>query len=43
MRLYKLGEHRLLQGDSTKREALELLMNGSKADMVFTDPPYGIM
>lgn len=42
MRLYKLGEHRLLQGDSTKREALELLMNGSKADMVFTDPPYGM-
>ena len=42
MRLYKLGKHRLLQGDSTKREALEALMNGREADMVFTDPPYGM-
>jgi DNA modification methylase len=38
--LYKLGNHRLLCGDSTKREDVERLMNGEKADMVFTSPPY---
>ncbi len=40
--LYLLGDHRLLCGDSTKAEDVERVMNGEKADMVFTDPPYGI-
>ena len=40
--LFKLGEHRLLCGDSTQRSDVERLMAGEKADMVFTDPPYGI-
>jgi 16S rRNA G966 N2-methylase RsmD len=40
--LYQLGEHRLLCGDATKLEDVERLMDGQKADMVFTDPPYGI-
>jgi len=34
--------HRLLCGDATKKEDVERLMGGAKADMVFTDPPYGI-
>ena len=40
--LWQLGEHRLLCGDCTIKENIDLLMNGHKADMVFTDPPYGI-
>jgi DNA modification methylase len=40
--VYQLGRHRVMCGDSTKIEDVEKLMNGEKADMVFTDPPYGI-
>ena len=40
--LWLLGEHRLLCGDATKKEDVERLMDGQKADMVFTDPPYGM-
>ena len=39
--IYRLGNHRLMCGDSTKREDVAALMNGERADMVFTDPPYG--
>ena len=40
--IYQLGRHRLMCGDSTSIDAVERLMAGAKADMVFTDPPYGI-
>lgn len=40
--IYQLGNHRLMCGDSTKEEDVEKLMNGNKADMVFTDPPYNL-
>jgi DNA modification methylase len=40
--LWILGEHRLLCGDSTKAEDVERLMAGSKAEMMVTDPPYGV-
>lgn len=40
--VYILGDHRLMCGDSTKIEDVEKLMDGQKADMVFTDPPYNI-
>lgn len=40
--VYLLGKHRLMCGDSTIKEDVEKLMDGKKADMVFTDPPYGV-
>lgn len=40
--IWQLGEHRLMCGDSTIITDVEKLMNGEKADMVFTDPPYGV-
>lgn len=39
--IYQLGNHRLMCGDSTSIDDVKKLMNGNKADMVFTDPPYG--
>jgi site-specific DNA-methyltransferase (adenine-specific) len=40
--IWQLGRHRLMCGDSTDEIQVTKLMNGEKADMVFTDPPYGI-
>lgn len=40
--IYTLGNHRVMCGDSTLIDDVEKLMNGKKADMVFTDPPYGM-
>lgn len=40
--LWLLGNHRLLCGDSTKEESYTLLMNGKKANLVVTDPPYNV-
>jgi DNA modification methylase len=40
--LWILGRHRLVCGDSTKKETFDLLMNGTKANLVVTDPPYNV-
>lgn len=40
--LFQLGNHRLLCGDCTIKENIDLLMDGKKVDMVFTDPPYNV-
>lgn len=40
--IYQLGRHRLMCGDSTGVDDIDKLLNGEKADMVFTDPPYGM-
>lgn len=41
--LWELGRHRLLCGDTTKSEDIKKIMNNQCADMIFTDPPFGIM
>jgi site-specific DNA-methyltransferase (adenine-specific) len=40
--IYQLGRHRLMCGNSTDKATVERLMDGAKADMVLTDPPYGM-
>ena len=40
--IYKLGNHRLMCGDSTSIDAVEKLLQSQKADLLFTDPPYGV-
>ena len=40
--IWQLGDHRLMCGDSTDEATVEMLMNGEKANLVFTDPPYGM-
>jgi DNA modification methylase len=40
--LWKLGNHRLVVGDSTDEKCYELLMDGKKANLVVTDPPYNV-
>lgn len=41
-KIYQLGKHRVMCGDSTNAGDVALLMDGNKADMVFTDPPYNV-
>ena len=41
-KVYQLGEHRLMCGDSTDAGSVAILMDGQKADMVVTDPPYNV-
>ena len=40
--LWRLGRHRVICGDSTKPETYAALMNGKQANLILTDPPYGI-
>lgn len=40
--IWQLGNHRLMCGDSTSVDNVDKLMDGKKADMIFTDPPYGV-
>ena len=40
--VYQLGRHRLMCGSSTDADSMEHLLQGVKADLVFTDPPYGV-
>ena len=40
--IWQLGDHRLMCGDSTSADDVAALMDGQRADMVFTDPPYGM-
>ena len=40
--IWQLGRHRLMCGDSTNAENIARLMGGQKADLIFTDPPYGM-
>lgn len=40
--IYKLGEHRLMVGDSTDPDQVKQLMDGEKADLLITDPPYNV-
>lgn len=40
--IFQLGKNRLMCGDSTDENEVKLLLEGNKADMVFTDPPYGV-
>ena len=40
--IWRLGEHRLICGDSLKRETYEALLAGERADLIFTDPPYNV-
>jgi DNA modification methylase len=40
--IWKLGDHRLMCGDSTNHDHVAKLMGGIKSEMMFTDPPYGV-
>ena len=42
VKVWKLGKHRLIQGDATKKEDLTKLIGQEKIALVLTDPPYGV-